>query len=376
MTSQRKLHRRDFIKLSAASAGAAVAASAVAACGGLLRLSEPTTAPVEPSASPFEAAQPTPAPTSTPSPVPTPTALPAGRVVLVRTDDRVGGIRRAIDLLEAPSLHGKSLFVKPNFNSADPFPGSTHADTLLTLGQALEAMGADHLTVGDRSGMGDTRAVMRSKGVFSMQDELGWSPLVFDELAADAWSRLQPDSSHWRYGFALPEPVLSADGIVQTCCLKTHRFGGHFTLSLKNSVGLAARWIPGEGYDYMTELHNSAAQRRMIAEINTAYQPDLILMDAMQAFVDGGPDRGSVVTPGLILAALDRVALDAVGVAILRWYGTTPQVAHGPIFEQEQIARAVKLGLGVAGPSEIELITPDQASAEFASPIKDLLAAG
>jgi uncharacterized protein (DUF362 family) len=230
--------------------------------------------------------------------------------------------------------------------------------------------------VGDRSGMGDTRAVMQGKGVFSMADELGWSAVVLDELGADDWTLLQPESSHWRYGFALPRPVLAADGIVQTCCLKTHRFGGQFTLSLKNSVGLAARWVPGQGYDYMSELHGSSNQRRMIAEINTAYQPDLIVMDAMQAFVDGGPDRGTRVAPGLILAAIDRIALDAVGVAILRWYGTTPEVAGGRIFDQQQVSRAVKLGLGVSGPSDIELITSDDRSAAFAAPLKDLLAAG
>lgn len=375
MTSRHKLHRREFIKLSAAAASAAV----TSACAGLMRAVEPAGQP-NPTSTPFsalaETQTPTPAPTSTASPVPTPTELPAGRVVLIRTDDRVEGIRRALNVLEADSVRGRALFVKPNFNSADAFPGSTHPDTLLTLGRALQGMGAEHITVGDRSGMGNTRAVMQGKGVFAMADELGWSTLVFDELGAEDWTLMQPESSHWRYGFALPRPVLEAEGIVQTCCLKTHRYGGHFTLSLKNSVGLAARWIPGQAHDYMNELHGTANQRRMIAEINTAYRPELILMDAMQAFIDGGPDRGTRVSPGVILAATDRVALDAVGVAILRWFGTTPEVANGPIFKQEQIARAVKLGLGVSGPSEIALIAPDEKSAAFAAPIRDLLAAG
>ncbi len=300
MTSGRKLHRRDFIKLSAAAAGAAAAS----ACAGVLHAADsggqpgPSALPPGPTAPPFEPVEPTLAPTSSPSPVPSPTALPPGRVVLVRTEDRVEGIRRALDLLEADPVRGKALFVKPNFNSADAFPGSTHPDTLLTLGQALQEMGAGHLTVGDRSGMGNTRAVMQGKGVFAMADELGWSTLVFDELGSEDWSLLQPNSSHWRYGFALPRPVLAADGIVQTCCLKTHRFGGQFTLSLKNSVGLAARWVPGQGYDYMSELHASPNQRRMIAEINTAYQPELIVMDAMQAFIDGGPGPGHASRPG------------------------------------------------------------------------------
>ena len=43
----------------------------------------------------------------------------------------------------------------------------------------------------------------------------------------------------------------------------------------------------------------------------------------------------------VVLAGTDRVAVDAVGVALLRHFGTTPEVSRGAIFEQEQIARAV-----------------------------------
>jgi hypothetical protein len=41
----------------------------------------------------------------------------------------------------------------------------------------------------------------------------------------------------------------------------------------------------------------------------------------------------------------------------LRILGTTPEVSQGKIFEQEQIARAVELGIGVSSTSEIEIIT-------------------
>ena len=37
---------------------------------------------------------------------------------------------------------------------------------------------------------------------------------------------------------AIAKPALDADALVMACCLKTHRYGGHFTLSLKNGVGL------------------------------------------------------------------------------------------------------------------------------------------
>jgi uncharacterized protein (DUF362 family) len=187
---------------------------------------------------------------------------------------------------------------------------------------------------------------------------------------------IQPEGSHWRRGFAFVRQVLEAGAIIQTCCLKTHRFGGHFTLSLKNSVGLAAKQVPGEAYNYMNELHSSPHQRRMIAEINTAYQPALIVLDGVEAFVDGGPDRGKKVASQVVLAGTDRVAIDAVGVALLRYYGTTPNVSQGAIFEQEQIARAVELGLGAESPEKIALLTDDAESQAYADQIRDVLVQG
>ena len=85
--------------------------------------------------------------------------------------------------------------------------------------------------------------------------------------------------------------LAEAEAIVQTCCLKTHQYGGHFTLSLKNSVGL----VPRVGYNYMNELHSSSHQRQLIAEINTAYSPDLVVLDGVEAFVEGGPATGKKV---------------------------------------------------------------------------------
>jgi len=370
------LPRRTFLRLVAAASGGALASSLFAACRRALSLGEAMPTPLRPSPTNRPAEPPPPGPTARPTPSPTAAPPAPGRVALVKTPDRAEGVRRALELLDLNPVQGKNVFLKPNFNSADPFPGSTHNDTLAALIENLRRMGAGQLTIGDRSGMGDTRAVMRSKGIFAMAEELGLETLVFDELGPEEWEMFQPEGSHWRRGFAVPRPVLAFESIVQTCCLKTHRYGGHFTLSLKNSVGLAAKRIPGEGYNYMNELHGSRHQRRMIAEINLAYQPDLILLDGMEAFVDGGPARGSKVAPGVILAGTDRVAIDAVGVAILRYFGTTREVASGPIFGQEQIARAVELGLGVQGPEGIELVTGDEASAAFAAPIRDLLMPG
>jgi uncharacterized protein (DUF362 family) len=295
------------------------------------------------------------------------------RIAFVKTRDRISGVNQALDLLDLPPLRGKALFLKPNFNSADPSPGSTHNEILRALVCSLQATGVRRITVGDRSGMGDTRSVMERKGIFRLAEELEFQTVVFDELDASGWKHVQVPGSHWKRGFAVARPVLDADGMVQTCCLKTHRYGGHFTLSLKNSVGLVAKQVPGMDYDYMSELHSSPHQRRMIAEVNAAYQPALIVLDGVEAFVDGGPAQGKRVEAQVILAGTDRVGIDAVGVALLRHFGTTPAVSKGPIFQQEQIARAVELGLGVEGPDRIQLVTADAESAAYASEIRSIL---
>ena len=297
-------------------------------------------------------------------------------VAFVKTTDRASGVKRAIDLLGMEKFRGKDLFIKPNFNSSDPTPGSTHEDTLVALMRKLKAMGSGPLTLGDRSGMGNTREVMGKKSAFQMGKELDAKVVVFDELGADDWELIKLQDSHWEQGFALPSVVRKAGGVVQTCCLKTHRYGGHFTLSLKNSVGLAAKYVPGNSYNFMRELHSSSHQRHMIAEINTAYKPDLIVLDGVQAFTNGGPDQGKMVQSNVILAGTDRVAIDAVGVALLRHFGTTPEVSQGAIFEQEQIARAVQLKIGVTSPKQIELVTDDRESAEYARQIRAVLDGG
>lgn len=318
-----------------------------------------------------------PSPTSATCPSPTPEVtkfegqLPA-RVALVRTTNRAEGVCRAVVLLGMPDVKGKRVLLKPNFNSADPTPASTHNDVLRTLVELLWEGEAHSITVADRSGMGETHKVMEQKGIFAMAAELGFRTLVLDELGAKDWVQIQPPGSHWSRGFLFARPILEADVIVQTCCLKTHRYGGHFTLSLKNSVGMVARYGP-DYYDYMAELHSSPHQRKMIAEINFAYKPALVVLDGVEAFVTGGPERGKKVQAEVILAGTDRVAIDAAGVAILRLFGTTPEVERGPVFAQEQIARAVELGLGISRSEEIQFLTDDAPSAEFAERVQEIL---
>lgn len=285
----------------------------------------------------------------------------ASKVIIVSTNDRAAGIRQAIKLFDKNPFSGKNVVLKPNFNSDDPFPGSTHPITLETMITELANMGAWRITVADRSGMsgGNTRKVMENLGVFTLGRKLNFETVVLNELSENQYTPHNSRDWHWQRGFYMPTLFHRTDVIVQTCCLKTHQFGGHFSMSLKNSVGMVAKRIGKTGSDYMTELHqqNLTYQRHMIAEINQVYTPTLIVMDAMEAFVDGGPHRGPKKKPGVIVAGSDRVAIDAVGVAILRMYNGNTTISTGPIFELDQIKRAVELDIGVRSAAQIRLVT-------------------
>src|SRR5262249_11459325 len=56
-------------------------------------------------------------------------AAETAQVGFVKTSDRVEGTRRALGLISTEGFAGKRVLLKPNFNSADPAPGSTHPDT-------------------------------------------------------------------------------------------------------------------------------------------------------------------------------------------------------------------------------------------------------
>lgn len=297
----------------------------------------------------------------------------AGEVFLVKTTDRQEGIRKLFENFSMADFKDRSVALKANFNSADPFPASTHIKTLQTILEELKSANSGKIVLAERSGMGKTSDVLEKMGVYDLSQKYNFEVVLLDDENADGWVKIERDGTHWLKGFYISKIFLDAEKVVQTCCLKTHRFGGHFTLSLKNSVGIVAKKVPGGIYNYMGELHLSPFQRLMIAEINSYYNVDLILMDAMKAFLNKGPEKGLVVEPNLLLAGTDRVAVDAVGVAILRYYGTTKEVSEGPIFELEQIRRAAELDVGIKSANEISLIPVDEESQVISEDIENII---
>jgi uncharacterized protein (DUF362 family) len=280
-------------------------------------------------------------------------------VSLFATENRETGIGHCIDALGVNPVTNKNVLIKPNFNTADPAPGSTHNDTLVSLVKKVWDMGAKSISIGERS-YPLTQQVMERKGILPLLQDLDVDVVDFDTLDKKDWVKMNPTDTHWRDGFRVARPVLEAECLISTGCLKTHQFGGVFTLSLKLHVGVVP--TTRHGFDYMTELHTSPHQNKLIAEINQPFQPDLILIDGIDAFVDGGPATGKHVQGNLLLASTDRVAIDAVGVAVLKTLGSNQTIMQTRIFDHEQIARAAEIGIGVTSVEQIEIISATKES--------------
>ena len=128
-------------------------------------------------------------------------------VALVKTRDRAQGIARAIGLLKVNPVKGKAVLLKPNFNTADPYPASTHNDTLEALFVQIKGMGAKSITLGERSGPPDTDEVMREKGIIDLCRKHDVKIINFEDLLEKDWVRVQPEGSHWRNGVLVARPV-------------------------------------------------------------------------------------------------------------------------------------------------------------------------
>lgn len=290
------------------------------------------------------------------------------RIALVKTQDRRRGVKTIMDIMDYAPVEGKRVLIKPNFNTADPTPGSTHNDTLSQLIVELRDRGGQDITIGESSGPPATNNVLAQKGILNMANDLNVNIINYEELKGDDWVHFNPEGIHWTNGFSLPRVAVESEYFVSTCCLKTHAYGGVFTMSLKLAVGLTPKAIRG-GMHALSSSH----MRRMIAELNIGYKPDLIVLDGIDAFTDGGPSQGTLKHANVLIGGTDRIAVDVVGLAILKDLGSNNVIMNTKIFEQEQIQRAVELGLGISSSEHIEFITPDEESRIYANKLRDIL---
>jgi len=185
------------------------------------------------------------------------------KIAITVTSDRIEGVNKSFELLGINPVKGKDVIFKPNFNTADEPPASSDMDTIKQMLIKLKEMGAKSITLAERSGPAVTEEVLQAKGVYELAKELDFKVVDLSVAPKEEYVQVDVDGSHWKNGFLFSKLYHEAECVVETCCLKTHMYGGHFTMSLKNTTGLVPR--REELGNLMKELHGSEHQREMIA---------------------------------------------------------------------------------------------------------------
>lgn len=249
-------------------------------------------------------------------------------------------VSQCLDLLGGPGLavkRGDAVFVKPNFNSPDPFPGSTDLPFLKAVLELLLDAGA-RVTLGDCAGLAwrPTRKVFQRLGLPDLCRKLGVCLIPFEDRARD-WVQVEVNGEYLKK-VVTPRSAYEADRLVYLPCLRTHTLS-RFSMALKLSMGFVH---PGQ-----RRMFHAGRLEQKVAEINLAWQPDLIVVDGRKAFVRGGPNRGELVEPRVMLASGDLVAVDIEGAKTLLGYGARNRLLPDPV-QMPQIATALRHGLGEA----------------------------
>jgi len=257
-------------------------------------------------------------------------------------------ILKAVNLLggfEKFIKKGDVVLLKPNFNTADPFPASTDFEFLKAVVELIYQQDPKLVMIGDSSTMTlNTRKIMEDLGIFKLL-ELDPPPriYVFEELS---WIKKEIKNGKYLKSVLVPEIIERPDKIIFLPCLKTHKYA-QYTGALKLAVGFMK---PSQ----RVRLHLSHLQEK-IAELNTIIKCDLVIMDARKCFISGGPASGELKEPNLILASTDRVAIDIEGIKIIQSFEGNSLEGIDP-WDLPQIKRAVELGIGVKNSSEYQVL--------------------
>lgn len=259
-----------------------------------------------------------------------------------------GALERLIGAIggwESYCKPGMTVLLKPNMigpRTPDK-AATTHPALVQAVASALKELGCT-VWIGDSAGgaiggLAPTAQALKVCGYEQAAEAAGAQIKNFDASGAHA---VESQVITFRKGYHLAAPPFEADVIVNLPKLKTHS-AAIYTGALKNLFGL----VPGL---FKAEFHRQAPTNeefaRVIADINLNTPVTLNIMDAVVGMEGAGPTAGSPREVGLLLAATDRVALDA---AASRMIGLDPKVV--PI-----IAEAYRQGLGEIEASNIEIL--------------------
>jgi uncharacterized protein (DUF362 family) len=265
------------------------------------------------------------------------------KVIKIKATDNIkDSIRQVIDELGGFSnfiTKGETVLIKPNYNTADASPASTAPDFLAAAVELVWEAGAGRLIVGESSTFTirnhsiSTQKTLCKACVYNLEKSIQPPEIyIFDD---HQWVTKQIPEGKYLKKVSVPKIMDEVDKIILLPNCKTH-FIADFTGALKLIIGFMK---PTE----RISLHMGHVSEK-VAEMNTIYQPDLIIMDARKCFITGGPAKGEVREPGLVLASTSRLDIDVEEIKIIQSFEGN-SLAGKNLGDLPQIHRARELNI-------------------------------
>lgn len=236
------------------------------------------------------------------------------------------------------------ILLKPNFNTADPFPGSTAMDFLQAVIEIISEANPKELIIGEScTYFLNTEKVCRLKGAPAVMEKFN---VTWHNFETGEWVKVDIPNGKYFKSIKIPKIIREVDKIILLPCLKTH-FLAAYTGALKINIGMLK---PSQ----RSLLHLNHLQER-VAEVASVIKPSLIIIDGRKCFTERGPDKGKLEEPNILMAGNDMVALDVEGIKIIQSYKAENKLGGDP-WALTQIKRAVELGIGAKSTDDYQLL--------------------
>lgn len=239
---------------------------------------------------------------------------------------------------------GQRVLLKPNVNSARPYPATADPEVVLTLARLVQEAGGEPFVADRTMFTRSTAAAFRATGLEDAARQAKVPCLPLDD--AEVVSLTHPLATHWKdQRIRVYRPVAEADHVVNVCTPRAHRIGD-FTMALKNVVGVV------EGAARLA-MHAPIGVKERLAELSLVVRPALVVLDGRQGFTDGGPDQGDLQALDFLAAGSDPLAVDAVGLGFLRLAGANATLSKGSVWNLPVMKRAAEVGVGAAAAEQL-----------------------
>ena len=329
-----RLTRRDFLKTTAAGAGALTLGAILDACSQVLSptlaaTQAPVPTPLQPSATPASSTVTVPS-TIAPSAKPIDSPAPVPDLVVTNGGEPEVLVRQALAALGGMGRFipkGASVVIKPNICVAYhtyEYAATTNPWVVGTLVKMAFEAGAGSVRVMDSPFGGTAQQAYKISGIKEQVEAAGGE--MTNMLSYKFVTTKNPKAVVLKSP-SVYDDILKADVLINVPIAKQHS-SSRLTLGMKNLMGVVQD---------RSAMHIDLGQ--CIADLNALVRPQLTVVDAVRILTANGPtggDLADVKKLDTVIASPDVVAADSYSASL---FGMKPE-------ELDFIVKGVNMGLG------------------------------